>query len=129
MRCRVRRPAGLVVLIVVISVGGPGSIVGFDFARTFNPSARLGTAAAWSTWAALGLTAGDAGHGPDPGCRRDYSFESFRLAWTVQYAIWALATVGILITRKKARRLMKLESERMLLEGFEIEPTHPAPTR
>ena len=36
----------LVVLIVVISVGGPGSMVGFDFARTFNPSATLGTAQA-----------------------------------------------------------------------------------
>ncbi|HEX5143551.1 MAG TPA: MFS transporter, partial [Mycobacterium sp.] len=33
----------LVVLIVVISVGGPGSMVGFDFARTFNPSPTLGT--------------------------------------------------------------------------------------
>ena len=34
----------LVALIVIISVGGPGSMVGFDFARTFNPSATLGTA-------------------------------------------------------------------------------------
>ncbi|MDT5152379.1 MAG: hypothetical protein QOI01_4112, partial [Mycobacterium sp.] len=34
----------LVVLVVVISVGGPGSMVGFDFARTCNPSATLGTA-------------------------------------------------------------------------------------
>src|SRR5215217_4101385 len=34
----------LVALVVVISVGGPGSMVGFDFARTFNPSATLGTA-------------------------------------------------------------------------------------
>ena len=34
----------LVVLVVVISVGGPGSMVGFDFARTFNPRATLGTA-------------------------------------------------------------------------------------
>ena len=41
------RPAPLwllVVLVMVISVGGPGSMVGFDFARTFNPSATLGTA-------------------------------------------------------------------------------------
>ena len=120
----------LVVLIVVISVGGPGSMVGFDFARTFNPNATLGTAAGMVNMGgfvasllvmqAMGLILDAAG---------DYSFESFRLAWTVQYAIWALATVGILITRKKARRLMKLESERMLLKGFEIEPTHPAPTR
>ena len=120
----------LVVLIVVISVGGPGSMVGFDFARTFNPSATLGTAAGMNNMGgfvasllvmqAMGLILDAAG---------DYSFESFRMPWTVQYAIWALATVGILITRKKARRLMKLEQERMLLEGFEIEPTHPAPTR
>jgi hypothetical protein len=60
----------------------------------------------------------------------DFSFESFRLAWTVQYAIWILAVVGILITRRKARRLMKLDlgaspargGERMLLEGFDAHP-------
>jgi len=41
----------LVVLVVIISIGGPGSMVGMDFARTFNPSATLGSAKAWSTWA------------------------------------------------------------------------------
>lgn len=113
----------LVVLIVVISVGGPGSMVGFDFARTFNPSATLGTAqgmvnmggfvASLLVMQAMGLILDAAG---------DFSFESFRLAWTVQYAIWALAVVGILITRNKARRLMRVEQERMLLEGFETAP-------
>lgn len=34
----------LVVLVVVISVGGPASMIGLDFARTFNPGATLGTA-------------------------------------------------------------------------------------
>ncbi len=96
----------LVVLVVVISVGGPGSMVGFDFARTFNPSATLGTAqgmvnmggfiASLLVMQAMGVILGAAG---------GYSFESFRLAWTVQYAMWTLAVVGILITRKKARRL------------------------
>jgi hypothetical protein len=52
----------------------------------------------------------------------DFSFDAFRLAWTVQYAIWILAAVGILITRRKARRLLKLEQERMLLEGFDAQP-------
>jgi MFS family permease len=117
----------LVALVVIISVGGPGSMVGFDFARTFNPSATLGTAqgmvnmggfiASLLVMQAMGMIIGAAG---------GYSFESFRLAWTVQYGIWALAVIGILITRCKARRLMKLEQERMLLEGFE---TEPAPTR
>ena len=34
----------LAVLVVVLAVGGPGSMIGFDFARTFNPSHRIGTA-------------------------------------------------------------------------------------
>ncbi|MDT5325667.1 MAG: hypothetical protein QOF25_2819 [Mycobacterium sp.] len=110
----------LVVLIVVISVGGPGSMVGFDFARTFNPSATLGTAqgmvnmggfiASLLVMQAMGVILGAMG---------GYSFESFRVAWTVQYAIWILAVVGILITRKKTRKLMKAEQERSLLETFE----------
>ena len=113
----------LVVLIVVISVGGPGSMVGFDFARTFNPSATLGTAqgmvnmggfvASLLVMQAMGLILDATG---------DFSFESFRLAWTVQYPIWVLAVVGILITRRKARRLMAIEQEPMLLEGFEAAP-------
>jgi MFS family permease len=110
----------LVLLIVVISVGGPGSMVGFDFARTFNPSATLGTAqgmvnmggfiASLLVMQAMGVILGAMG---------GYSFASFRVAWTVQYAIWVLAVVGILITRKKARALMKAEQERALLETFE----------
>jgi MFS family permease len=110
----------LVMLVVVISVGGPGSMVGFDFARTFNPSATLGTAqgmvnmggyvASLLVMQSMGVIIGAVG---------GYSFESFRLAWTVQYAIWAFSVLGILITRKKARRLMKAEEERSLLESFD----------
>lgn len=113
----------LVVLIVVISVGGPGSMVGFDFARTFNPSATLGTAqgmvnmggflASLLVMQTMGVVLSHAG---------SYTFESFRLAWTVQYAVWILATIGILITRHKTRRLIAAEQERMLLEGFEAHP-------
>jgi MFS family permease len=117
----------LVTLIVVISVGGPGSMVGFDFARTFNPSATLGTAqgmvnmggfvASLLVMQAMGLILDAAG---------DFSFDSFRVAWTVQYGVWALATVGILITRRKARRVM---NEQMLLEGFQDFQANPAETR
>jgi MFS family permease len=110
----------LVVLVVVISVGGPGSMVGFDFARTFNPSATLGTAqgmvnmggflASLLVMQAMGLILGAMG---------GYSFKSFHVAWTVQYAVWILAVVGILITRRKARALMRAEQERSLLETFD----------
>ncbi len=110
----------LIVLVVVISVGGPGSMVGFDFARTFNPSATLGTAqgmvnmggfiASLLLMQAMGFILEAAG---------GISFESFRLAWTLQYAVWTIAVLGILITRRKARRLLRLQDDRMLLEGIE----------
>lgn len=114
----------LVVLVVVISVGGPGSMVGFDFARTFNPSATLGTAqgmvnmggfiASLLVMQAMGVILDAAG---------GFSFEAFRLAWTVQYAVWVLAIVGILVTRRKALRSMRAspqtDEERSLLEFFE----------
>ena len=113
----------LVLLVVIISVGGPGSMVGFDFARTFNPSHILGTAqgmvnmggfiAALLVMQTMGIILAHAG---------DYSFASFRMAWTVQYAVWAVATVGILITRRKARSLLRAEQERMLLESFDAHP-------
>ena len=110
----------LIVLIVVISVGGPGSMVGFDFARTFNPSTTLGTAqgmvnmggflASLLLMQAMGMVLEAAG---------GMSFDSFRLAWTLQYLVWGVAVVGILITRRKARRLMRLQDDRSLLEGIQ----------
>jgi MFS family permease len=110
----------LIVLIVVISVGGPGSMVGFDFARTFNPRATLGTAqgmvnmggfiASLLLMQAMGMVLEGAG---------GISFDSFRVAWTLQYIVWALAVVGILITRSKARRLLREGDDRILLEGFQ----------
>jgi MFS family permease len=117
----------LVVLVVVISVGGPGSMVGFDFARTFNTKATLGTAsgmvnmggflASLLVMQAMGVIIDAAG---------GYSFAAFRMAWAAQYAIWVLAVIGILITRGKARKLMRVEQENMLLERFDA---HPAGSR
>ena len=34
----------LVLLVLSLALGGPGSMIAFDFARTFNPPNRLGTA-------------------------------------------------------------------------------------
>jgi len=96
----------LVVLVVVLALGGPGSMIGFDYARTFNPGHRQGTAVgivniggflasllvAQAVGIVLGLSAGG------------YTPEAFRAAWTVQYAVWTFATVGILVARRRARR-------------------------
>lgn len=96
----------LVVLVVVLAAGGPGSVVGFDIARTSNPGPNLGVAqsivnlggflASLLVLATMGAVLDTLG---------GFTPEAFRIAWLVQYPVWLLATVGVLITRRKARRL------------------------
>ncbi|ORW71165.1 MFS transporter [Mycolicibacter senuensis] len=94
----------LALLVVVISAGQPVSILAFDFARTYNPPAALGTAqgmvntggfiATLVIMQVMGVVIALAG---------GYSFSAFRVAWTVQYVIWALAAVGVVVNARKAR--------------------------
>lgn len=100
----------LVLLVVVLALGGPGSIIGFDYARTFNPGCRQGTAVGivnvggfsasvvvvLAVGVLLSLVAGPAGYTP----------QAFRVAWTVQYLVWGIALVGVLRSRRQARRRM-----------------------
>lgn len=94
----------LVVLILVISAGQPVSMLAFDFARSYNPPAAMGTAqgmvntggfiASLLVMQAMGLIIALAG---------GYSFSAFRLAWCVQYLVWAISAVGIVIYTRRAR--------------------------
>ncbi|WP_019927880.1 nitrate/nitrite transporter [Nocardia sp. BMG111209] len=95
----------LVLLVVVISVGGPGSNVGFDYARTFHPGSTLGTAQGIvNIGGFLGTLLAIEGMGLVLGRAGGYTFDAFRLAWLVQYPIWAIACAGILVSRRKTRR-------------------------
>ena len=105
-----RPPVALVVLLcVVISVGGPGSMVGFDLARTFNPPERLGSAtgivnvggfaASLCTVVLIGVVLDRVA----PGGPATWSIDSFRVAWCVQYAVWAIGLVQILRLRRRVR--------------------------
>ena len=99
----------LVVLVVVLAVGGPGSMVGFDLARTFNPPTRLGSAsgivnvggfvASLSTVALIGIVLDKVA----PGGPLTYTVDSFRVAMSVQYIVWVIGLVQILRFRRKAR--------------------------
>lgn len=102
----------LVLLVIVLALGGPTSMIGFDYARTFNPGHRQGAAVGIINMAgftatltislAVGVVLGLAGPG-------GYTPEAFRVAWTVQYAVWAVALVGVLVARRRARRKMERE--------------------
>jgi MFS family permease len=99
----------LVVLVLALSLGGPGSMIGFEFARTFNPPNRLGTAtgivnvggfvASLVSILLIGVildlrTGGTA----------DYDLADFKVALSVQYAVGLVGVIGILRTRRLARR-------------------------
>lgn len=100
----------LVVLVMSIAAGGPGSMIGFDFARTFNPSERIGTAtgivnvggftASLSLMYLMGLVLDllTPGHGSD------YSLSSFKWAFALQYLFWGGGTIAILVSRRRVIR-------------------------
>lgn len=96
----------LIVLVLVLATGGPGSLVGVDIARTSNPGANIGIAqgianlggflATLAVLAAMGWFMNAAG---------GFTPEAFRVGWLVLYPVWAFAIVGVVLTRRKARRL------------------------
>ncbi len=125
-------PIGLlVVLVLVLAVGGPGSMVGFDFARSFNPPTRLGTAtgivniggfvASLVTMLALGVVI-DLVEPGGGGATHAYSLSAYRAGWSVQYVVWAIGLVGILTSRAKVRR-------RMAAAGVVVPPIRDAIAR
>ncbi|HEV7741950.1 MAG TPA: MFS transporter [Pseudolysinimonas sp.] len=119
-------PLGLVAaLYLAIGMGGPGSLVAFDVARTFNPSHALGSASGFvNTGGFLGgflsvfgmgvvidavRTAGGAGAGL-------YTLDAFRLAFLVPVGVIAAGVVGLLVARRRTRRRM------YEVEGIQIAP-------
>ena len=97
----------LFLLVAALAVNGPGSMIGFDYARTFNPAARIGAAtgivngggfvASVSVIALIGVTLDLLG---------ETTLDTFRWAFAVQYPIWALGAVQVLRYRGKTRRLL-----------------------
>ena len=106
----------LVLLVLGLALGGPGSMIGFDFARTFNPPDRLGSAtgivnvggflASLLTILAIGVVLDASGAGGGVGRAATYDLGAFKLAWSVQYVVWAFGLVAIVRTRTLARRRM-----------------------
>ncbi len=118
----------LVALVVVLGSNGPGSMIGFDYARTFNPAGRLGGAsgvvniggfvASLLSMLAIGVVL-DA---LTPGSSTAYSLGAFRAAFAVQYVVWAVGLVGVVRYRGALRR-------RLAEEGVVIAPLRVAVAR
>ncbi len=118
----------VVAFFVAVGTGGPGSLVGFDLARTFNPGHALGSASGivnvggflggFISMLLIGVALDliDGGRIAAGGASSLYSFDSFRIAFLVPYAVVAVGVVGLLRARGRTRRRMFEE------EGIEIAP-------
>ncbi|CAN7314197.1 MFS transporter [Knoellia sp. LjRoot47] len=132
-----RAPLPLLVLLVCVTgCGGPGSMVGFDLARSFHPSDRLGRAsgviniggffASLVTMALVGLIL-DARAPEGPG---SYTLTDFKVALSVQFLLWGLGAFQIWRYRHKGLEFVDehpgaldaLRSGETLLPGISRDP-------
>ena len=127
----------LVVLVVVMAVGGPGSMVGFDVARTFHMPHRLsrataivnigGFVASLITMALIGVVL----DWRAPGGPSTYTLDDFRLALSVQFLMWGVGAFEIWRHRRRGLNLIDetpgaMEAIRRgesMLPGLSKEPT------
>ena len=102
--------AVLVAFVILISLGGPASVIGLDFAATSNPPERLGSAQGLAN--AGGFLAGvlvmlgvgivlDA---RNPGGH--YTLGDYRAGLALVAVPWAVSLVGVLVTRTRTRAEM-----------------------
>jgi nitrate/nitrite transporter NarK len=100
----------LVVLVIVVGVGGPASMIGFDLVRTANPTDRLSAAtgivnqagflASLITVVAIGVIL-------------DHTGQNYKAAMSFQYVLWALGLGQVWRYRVKTRaRLVRDDPER-----------------
>ncbi len=105
----------LACLVVVLAIGGPGAMIGFDFARTFNPAHRIGTAtgivnvggfiAALVAIFLIGLVLDLLlASGFSGGVL--YGLEPFRIALSVHFLLLGFGAVMMLVCRRKVRLQM-----------------------
>lgn len=110
----------LVLLVVVLASNGPGSLLGFDYARTENPAYRLGSASGivnvggFIASLILILAIGTILDARTPGSSTDYPLSAFRWAFSFQYVLWAVGLLGVWRHRRALRR-------RLAGDGIEID--------
>ena len=115
----------VIFLIVAIGIGGPGSLIGFDFARSFNPLHSLGSAngvvnvggflASFVMMFLIGVSLDAQAHSAG-GDGQLYQLDHFRWAFAIQYVIVGVGVVFLVRARRRTRRQVLEE------EGIEVAP-------
>ena len=102
----------LAVFCVVIGTGGPISLVGMDFARTFSPAERLGTASGFVNMGGFSSTivgvllVGVVLQLVSPPGATTYTLNEYRVAFASLAIVWIVGLVGVLRNRRLTRAVM-----------------------
>lgn len=110
----------LVVLTIVVGIGGPASMIGFDLGRTSNPAERFASASGiinqggFLASLILVISIGLILDWRTPGHSDAYPPEAFRWAMSAQYVLWAIGLTQVYRYRVKTRRVV----DRDELEGI-----------
>lgn len=118
----------IVVLIVALGIGGPGSLIGFDFARSFNPLRNLGSAngvvnvggflASFVMMYVIGVVLDllNQARMAEGAASNLFAWDSFRIALCVQYLVVGTGVVFLLRARRRTRRRLHED------EGIQVAP-------
>ncbi len=111
----------LVLLMLVLASNGPGSMLGFDYARTDNPADRLGSAsgivnvggfvASLTTVLSIGVVLDLLA--PQGG----YDLADLKIAFCLQYVLWAVGLQRV-AHHRRALRVRRLEQHGVLVDPF-----------
>ena len=104
----------LVLLVLVMGSSSPTALIGLDFARTFNPGGRLGTAFGIVNvggFLATSLAVVLIGVALDLFARLlgGSSLDTYRWAFAAQYPVWLLGMVQVVRYRRALRRSLATE--------------------
>lgn len=125
----------IALLLVVVGIGGPGSLIGFDFARTSNPQRSHGSAngvvnvggftASFVTMFLIGLLLDlqNSWRVAAGGTSDLYALGSFKVAFAVQYLVVGIGVAFLLNARRRTRRQMSRD------EGIQVAPLWVAVSR
>lgn len=114
----------LVLLVVVVGVGGPASMIGFDLGRTSNPDERFASASGiinqggFLASLLLVIAIGVILDWRTPGTSSAYGPSAFRWAMSAQYVLWAVGLTQVWRYRVRTRRVV----DRDELEGVNKTP-------
>jgi sugar phosphate permease len=109
-----RAPLPLVILLILILAAfGPASAIGFDFARSFNPASRLGTASGvvnMGGFTATLVTIFVVGVILDVRAPSgQFTLGDFKVAFCFQYLLWAFGLISLVHSRRLTRANLRQE--------------------